>query len=116
MRVRNNPKQEDGGTGNTNASLKVAFILIIALKLHGRDWQLVEKHVGTRTGIQVRSHAQKYFMKENSRNPNKQNNSEYKEEALESKAKKVSSAVEEMSVKISIPNEVYFELMIERRK
>ena len=30
---------------------------------HGKDWKLVEKVVKTRTGTQVRSHAQKYFMK-----------------------------------------------------
>lgn len=37
--------------------------LQIALKLYGKHWKLVEKHVGTRSGTQVRSHAQKYYMK-----------------------------------------------------
>jgi hypothetical protein len=29
----------------------------------GKNWKLVEAHVGTRTGTQVRSHAQKFFIK-----------------------------------------------------
>ena len=35
----------------------------IALKLYGRHWKKVEQHVGTRTGTQIRSHAQKHFLK-----------------------------------------------------
>lgn len=34
-----------------------------ALKLFKRDWKKIEAHVGTRTVLQVRSHAQKYFKK-----------------------------------------------------
>lgn len=30
---------------------------------HGKDWKIVEKEVQTRTGSQVRSHAQKFFIK-----------------------------------------------------
>ena len=29
--------------------------------LHGRDWKKVEQHIGTRSGAQIRSHAQKFF-------------------------------------------------------
>jgi hypothetical protein len=32
---------------------------------HGKDWKVVEKVVKTRTGPQVRSHAQKFFIKLN---------------------------------------------------
>ncbi|KAL6524586.1 ER-phagy receptor 1 [Orobanche hederae] len=34
-----------------------------ALKLYGRDWRQIEGHVGTKTAIQIRSHAQKFFAK-----------------------------------------------------
>jgi len=34
-----------------------------AIQLHGKNWKQVEDCVGTRTGAQIRSHAQKYFLK-----------------------------------------------------
>ncbi|KAG8378635.1 hypothetical protein BUALT_Bualt07G0005900 [Buddleja alternifolia] len=34
-----------------------------ALKLYGRAWRQIEEHVGTKTAIQIRSHAQKFFAK-----------------------------------------------------
>uniref|UniRef100_A0A1D1YXV3 Protein LHY n=1 Tax=Anthurium amnicola TaxID=1678845 RepID=A0A1D1YXV3_9ARAE len=34
-----------------------------ALKLYGRAWQRIEEHIGTKTAIQIRSHAQKFFSK-----------------------------------------------------
>jgi len=37
-----------------------------ALKLFGKKWKKVEAYIGTRSGTQVRSHAQKYFLKQQS--------------------------------------------------
>ena len=31
--------------------------------MFGKDWKKVEDFIGTRTGAQIRSHAQKYFMR-----------------------------------------------------
>ena len=31
------------------------------MSLFGRDWKKVETHIGTRSGAQIRSHAQKFF-------------------------------------------------------
>ena len=32
------------------------------MKLYGKDWKRVEKFIGTRSGAQIRSHAQKFFI------------------------------------------------------
>ncbi|EPS72249.1 hypothetical protein M569_02508, partial [Genlisea aurea] len=34
-----------------------------ALKLYGRAWQRIEEHIGTKSAVQIRSHAQKFFTK-----------------------------------------------------
>ena len=33
-----------------------------AIRLYGKDWRKVQEFIGTRTGAQIRSHAQKYFI------------------------------------------------------
>eukprot|EP01018_Ginkgo_biloba_P014343 Gb_06934 [translate_table: standard] len=34
-----------------------------ALKLYGRAWRHIEEHIGTKSAVQIRSHAQKFFTK-----------------------------------------------------
>ncbi|KAL1214316.1 Protein REVEILLE 7 [Cardamine amara subsp. amara] len=34
-----------------------------AIKLYGRGWRLIEEHIGSKTAVQIRSHAQKLFSK-----------------------------------------------------
>ena len=35
----------------------------IGLELYGKNWKKIEELIGTRTGSQIRSHAQKFFLK-----------------------------------------------------
>lgn len=37
------------------------LLFIEGLKIHGKNWKKVESFIGTRTGTQIRSHAQKFF-------------------------------------------------------
>ena len=34
-----------------------------ALLKYGKDWQLIEEYIGTRSSAQIRSHAQKFMLK-----------------------------------------------------
>lgn len=37
------------------------ILFIEGLKIYGKNWKKVESYIGTRTGTQIRSHAQKFF-------------------------------------------------------
>lgn len=40
---------------------KEHVLFIEGLKIYGKNWKKVESYIGTRTGTQIRSHAQKFF-------------------------------------------------------
>ena len=38
-------------------------VIYLGLELYGKNWKKIEDLIQTRTGSQIRSHAQKYFLK-----------------------------------------------------
>src|SRR3990167_2775485 len=52
-------KVNSGVTGRWNKEEHDKFI--DAIKQYGKDWKQVEQHIESRTGAQIRSHAQKFF-------------------------------------------------------
>ncbi|GMI31269.1 hypothetical protein TeGR_g14954, partial [Tetraparma gracilis] len=53
-----------GGQEATGRWTKQEHLLFLAgLRLHGKEWKRVASHVKTRTVVQTRTHAQKYFQK-----------------------------------------------------
>lgn len=44
----------------------------LGLRLFGKSWKKVEKHIGSRTGAQIRSHAQKFFIRIKKQFPNEE--------------------------------------------
>lgn len=58
-----NDKSKMGGDGKLNGRWGKAEHqrFVDGLKKYGKNWKKVEEHVKTRTGAQIRSHAQKFF-------------------------------------------------------
>eukprot|EP00826_Nyctotherus_ovalis_P011670 TRINITY_DN13037_c0_g3_i1.p1 TRINITY_DN13037_c0_g3~~TRINITY_DN13037_c0_g3_i1.p1 ORF type:complete len:276 (+),score=33.47 TRINITY_DN13037_c0_g3_i1:158-985(+) len=56
-------KEEEGAQRNGRWTSEEKQHFVEALHIYGKDWKKVQAYVGTRTGTQVRSHAQKHFLK-----------------------------------------------------
>lgn len=57
---------EDKSSGNRTSgrwSKEEHHRFIEGLTKFGKNWKKVEEHIGTRTGAQIRSHAQKFFIR-----------------------------------------------------
>jgi len=69
--------------------------------MFGKDWKKVEEYVRTRTGSQIRSHAQKVFAKEE----NQQNQNDYNSISQENneQSKPISNAIPIKSINLSTP-------------
>jgi hypothetical protein len=52
-----------GLSSNTRSLCWVSLASNIGLQLYGKNWKKIEELVVSRTGSQIRSHAQKYFIK-----------------------------------------------------
>jgi SHAQKYF class myb-like DNA-binding protein len=52
-----------GPNRNTWSFCKVALFQNSGLRIHGKNWKKIEELVPSRTGSQIRSHAQKFFLK-----------------------------------------------------
>jgi SHAQKYF class myb-like DNA-binding protein len=57
--------EEPGKCGRWTRDEHQAFI--DAIQLYGKNWKLVAQHIGTRSSTQVRSHAQKHFLRKSNR-------------------------------------------------
>eukprot|EP00826_Nyctotherus_ovalis_P015346 TRINITY_DN14354_c0_g2_i2.p1 TRINITY_DN14354_c0_g2~~TRINITY_DN14354_c0_g2_i2.p1 ORF type:complete len:182 (+),score=27.64 TRINITY_DN14354_c0_g2_i2:338-883(+) len=57
-------REKGDGTRRSTANFwKVHLCPNIAIGLYGKRWKKIEDHIGTRTRVQIRSHAQKHFLK-----------------------------------------------------
>ena len=57
-------KQTDDGLNyNIRTSFQVFTSIILVLQMYGKNWKKIEQLIGTRNGSQIRSHAQKFFLK-----------------------------------------------------
>ena len=74
-----NLEESDEKTGRWNQTEHQSFIE--AIKAYGKNWKLVADHIGTRNSTQVRSHAQKYFLREHTRQTIKKQAKEFFDKA-----------------------------------
>ncbi|CAI2386552.1 unnamed protein product [Moneuplotes crassus] len=61
--MQQSAKSNDGKRTNGRWTAEEHRKFVEALKMYGKQWKKVEEHIKTRSGAQIRSHAQKYFLK-----------------------------------------------------
>lgn len=55
---------EEDGTRNGRWTSEEHGLFLKGLQLYGKDWKMISNLVKTRSLVQIRTHAQKYFMKQ----------------------------------------------------
>ncbi|KAL4480521.1 hypothetical protein ABPG72_022276 [Tetrahymena utriculariae] len=73
----NNTIQNPNGSNTGRWTREEHLRFVKGLGIHGKNWKKVEEYVGTRSGAQIRSHAQKFFNKiqrENAKSNSKSGN------------------------------------------
>lgn len=72
--------ENDEKTGRWSQNEHQGFIE--GIRVYGKNWKLVSQHIGTRSSTQVRSHAQKYFLRETTKKEVRQQANEYFQKSI----------------------------------
>ena len=75
-------------------SKKEHKLFIEGLHLYSRDWKKISTHIKTRNSSQVRSHAQKFFLKEEKNHPLKSIKKIFTNKPIISTLKKIESSTQ----------------------
>ena len=89
MKILKIDEDSETQSGRWNRSEHLAFIE--GIKMYGKNWKLVANYIGSRNSTQVRSHAQKYFLRETTKHAIRQQAREFfaKSPQVDSKSEKI---------------------------
>lgn len=68
-------------------------VFLEGLQLHGKQWKTIATMIGTRTVVQVRTHAQKYFQKMERKNKDEGNSATFPEKQKAGKRKSLPTSM-----------------------